>query len=89
MKSLVDSIDAALKSVVTGSHKGVRVVNPFTYLDHHGTEISIASGRVPGLFRDMKIWSLEKLEEVSILAKQQMYKVAEKQRGQPNRHHLI
>ena len=57
-------------------------MNPFNYPDHLGTGISIAPGRVPGLLRDMQIWSLEKLEEVSILSKQKMYEVAEKKGGQ-------
>ena len=78
MKSLVDSIDAALKNIVTAGHKGVQVASPFVYQCYTGAEVSILPGRVPRTFRDMKVWALEKLEEVVAEAKQQLYDTAER-----------
>ena len=81
MKALADSIEAALKSVVTAAHKGVYVINPFTYPDQHGTAIVIESVAVSELLRELKIWAFEKLEEVSVLSKQKMYEAIEKKKN--------
>ena len=83
LKGLADSIEAGQNSLATAGHKGVFLLDPFTYQDHHGTATSIGSGSVAGLFKELKIWALEKLEEISAVSKQKLYESIEQRKMAP------
>ena len=66
-----------MDNLATAGHRGVYLLNPFTYPDHSGNTVTIEGGLMGTLLRGIKIWGLEKMEELQVDSAQKMHEFVE------------
>ena len=72
VQTLVDSVGVELRDLARAGHRGIYLLDPLHYPDGSGHMVANEGGKVGSLLRNIKIWGLEKLEELHAGSAQRM-----------------
>ena len=72
VQTLVDSVEDELRNLARAGHRGIYLLDPLQNPDGCGNMVAIEGGKVGTLLRNIKVWGLEKMEELQARSAQRM-----------------